>query len=83
MVDITQLLPTDIYQAAVDPSGLRTVANAANPFATLADVTGGGGSTYETLLFTGSFSSINLADSTTYYFGTLPSLPPTNKCNAL
>jgi hypothetical protein len=33
-------------------------------------------STYETLLFTGSFSSINLADSTTYYFGTLPSLPP-------
>jgi hypothetical protein len=37
MVDITQLLPTDIYQAAVDPSGLRTVANAANPFATVAD----------------------------------------------
>jgi len=33
-------------------------------------------STYETLLFQGSFSSINLADSTTYYFGTLPSLPP-------
>lgn len=28
------------------------------------------------LLFEGSFSSINLADSTTYFFGTLPSLPP-------
>lgn len=33
-------------------------------------------STYETLVFTGSFSSVNFADSTTYYFGTLPSLPP-------
>ena len=33
-------------------------------------------STYETLVFTGSFSNVNFADSTTYYFGTLPSLPP-------
>lgn len=33
-------------------------------------------STYETLVFTGSFSNVNFADSTTYYFGTLPSLAP-------
>lgn len=33
-------------------------------------------STYETLVFTGSFSNVNFADSATYYFGTLPSLPP-------